>query len=312
MSREHALPHVALVSTFEALALDPDLAPLVEALRGQGARVATPCWDDPQVDWSSFDVAVLRSTWNYVERIVEFRQWARRCASQTRLLNPPAVVEWNTDKHYLAQLHAAGVAVVPTRFVEPGTDPALALQQFLRGGDGSLSAGQPVLFDQFVVKPSVGAGSRDTARYRNEDAARGLEHLARLVTVERRSAMLQPYLSSVDSLGETALIYFAGEPSHAIRKGPLLQLDAALVEGLFAPEEITPREPGEDERRLAAAAHAAIPFAAPLYARIDMVRDAQGVPVLLELELTEPSLFFAQAPGSADRLARLVIERSRG
>jgi O-ureido-D-serine cyclo-ligase len=257
-------------------------------------------------------VAVLRSTWNYVERIVEFRQWARRCASQTRLLNPPAVVEWNTDKHYLAQLNAAGVAVVPTRFVEPGTDPALALQEFLRGGEGSLSAGKPVPFDQFVVKPSVGAGSRDTARYRNADAVRGLEHLARLVTVERRSAMLQPYLASVDSLGETALIYFAGEPSHAIRKGPLLQLDAALVAGLFAPEEITPREPGEDERRLAAAAHAAIPFAAPLYARIDMVRDAQGAPVLLELELTEPSLFFAQAPGSADRLARLVVERSRG
>jgi O-ureido-D-serine cyclo-ligase len=303
---------VALVSTFEALALDEDLPPLVEALERAGARVATPCWDDPQVDWSAFDVAVLRSTWNYVERIVEFRQWARRCASQTRLFNPPAVVEWNTDKHYLAQLHAAGVAVVPTRFVEPGTDPAPELQAFLQGGDGSLAAGRPVPFDQFVVKPTVGAGSRDTARYRTADAARGLEHLARLVVAERRSAMLQPYLESVDRLGETALIYFDGEPSHAIRKGPLLQLDAALVAGLFAPEDITRREPGDDERRLAAAAHAAIPFSAPLYARIDMVRDTQGAPVLLELELTEPSLFFAQAPGSADRLARLLVERSRG
>jgi O-ureido-D-serine cyclo-ligase len=311
VSRAQALPHVALVSAREALALDEDLPPLAEALQRQGARAATPCWDDPQVDWSTFDVAVLRSTWNYVERIVEFRQWARRCAAQTRLFNPPEVVEWNTDKHYLAHLHGAGVAVVPTRFVEPGDDPAFALQSFLHGGDGSVAAGRPVPFGQFVVKPAVGAGSRDTARYRNADAARGLEHLARLVTAERRSAMLQPYLESVDRLGETALIYFAGEPSHAIRKGPLLQLDAALVAGLFAPEEITRREPGEDERRLAAAAHAAIPFAAPLYARIDMVRDAGGAPVLLELELTEPSLFFAHAPGSADRLARLLIGRCR-
>src|SRR5512137_2505339 len=100
MSREQARPHVALVSAREALALDEDLPPLAAALRQQGARVATPCWDDPQVDWSTFDVAVLRSTWDYVERIVEFRQWARRCAAQTCLFNPPEVVEWNTDKHY--------------------------------------------------------------------------------------------------------------------------------------------------------------------------------------------------------------------
>jgi len=311
MSRGQALPNVALVSAREALALDEDLPPLAEALQAQGARVATTCWDDPQVDWSTYDVAVLRSTWDYVERIVEFRRWARRCAAQTRLFNPPEVVEWNTDKHYLAHLHDAGVAVVPTRFVEPGEDPVLALQSFLRGDEGSFSAGHRVSFGQFVVKPTVGAGSRDTARYRNEDAARGLAHLARLVVNERRSAMLQPYLESVDRLGETALIYFAGEPSHAIRKGPLLQLDAGLVAGLFAPEEIARREPGADERRLAAAAHAAIPGGVPLYARIDMVRDTAGAPVLLELELTEPSLFFAHAPGSADRLARLLVERCR-
>ena len=163
MSREQALPHVALVSAREALALDEDLPPLAEALRRAGARVATPCWDDPQVDWSTFDVAVLRSTWDYVERIVEFRQWARRCAAQTRLFNPPEVVEWNTDKHYLQHLHGAGVAVVPTRFVEPGEDPALALQSFLHGGDGSLSAGR-----ESAVRPVRGQahGRRGLARHR--------------------------------------------------------------------------------------------------------------------------------------------------
>jgi hypothetical protein len=303
------LPHIALVSALDALALDEDMPSLVAALERPGVRVSTPCWDDAAVDWTSFDLALLRSTWNYVERIDEFRAWTRRCSQQTRLCNPPEVVDWNTDKHYLVHLHRAGVPVVPSRFVEPGEDPRTALQHFLAGDVDALSAGRAVPFDQFVIKPSIGAGSRDTARYRCAEAARALEHLSRLVVVERRSALLQPYLASVDQVGETALIYFGGEASHAIRKGPLLRLDSALVAGLFAPEEITAREPGADEHVLAAAAHAAIPFAAPLYARIDMIRDDRGAPVILELELTEPSVFFAHAPGSAERLARLLIAR---
>ncbi len=306
------MPHIALVSAFEALALDEDMPPLVDALARLGATVSTPCWDDAAVDWSSFDLALLRSTWNYVEHIDEFRAWTRRCAQQTRLFNPPEVVNWNTDKHYLAHLHRAGVPVVPSRFVEPGENPQAALQHFLTGAADSLNAGRAVGFDQFVIKPSIGAGSRDTARYLRTDADRALAHLARLVVDERRSALLQPYLASVDEVGETALIYFGGQASHAIRKGPLLQLDSALVAGLFAPEEITARQAGADEHALAAAAHLAIPFDPPLYARIDMIRDDRGGAVILELELTEPSMFFAHAPGSADRLAVLLLARASG
>lgn len=306
------MPHIALVSARAALDLDEDMPPLVQALRRADARVATPCWDDPAVNWAGFDIALLRSTWDYVERIDEFLAWAARCAARTQLLNPPAVVAWNTDKHYLVHLQRAGVPVVPTRFVEPGDDVASALQSFIDGGDAVPVNGHGVAFDQFVVKPSIGAGSRDTARYRRADRAQALTHLTRLVVTERRSAMLQPYLASVDNLGETALVYLGGEPSHAIRKGPLLQLDAGLVAGLFAPEEITRREPGADERQLAAAAYGAIPFAPPLYARIDMIRDARGAPVVLELEMTEPSLFLTHAPGSADRLAGLLVARCRG
>jgi glutathione synthase/RimK-type ligase-like ATP-grasp enzyme len=306
------LPHIALVTAHAALAIDPDLPPLAEALQHAGARVSMPCWDDSTVDWSRFDLAVLRSTWDYVERIAEFRAWARRCATQTRLFNPPALLEWNTDKHYLQHLHRAGVAVVPTRFVEPGADPGRSLEQFLAGGPDSLSVGRNCDFDQFVVKPSIGAGSRDAARYRRSDAGPALAHLSRLVATEGRSALLQPYLAGVETSGETALVYYDGVPSHAFRKGPLLRLDAGLVEGLFAPEEISAREAADDERLLAAAAYAAIPFARPLYARLDMIRDGWGAPVMLELEMTEPSMFFAYAPGSADRFAALLIARSAG
>ncbi|HEX6572972.1 MAG TPA: hypothetical protein VF055_13190 [Steroidobacteraceae bacterium] len=305
------MTHIALVSARAALPLDEDMPPLVDALQRLGAQVSTPAWDAADVDWSCFDLALLRSTWDYVERIDEFLDWARACARQTRLCNGADVVAWNIDKHYLGELHAAGVAVVPTRFVDAGDDAAMALATFLRGGPGSLSAGAPCAFGQFVVKPSIGAGSRDAARYRRGEHERALAHLRRLVEAERRSAMLQPYLSTVDTAGETALIYLGGEPSHAVRKGPLLRLDEGLVAGLFAPEDIRPREPGQDERLLAAAACEAIPFEQPLYARIDMVRDERGAPVVLELELTEPSLFFAHAPGSADRLAQSALSRTR-
>ena len=301
---------IALVTAREALALDEDMPPLVAALSAQGASVEAPCWDDDRVDWSRFAVAVLRSTWDYVERIDEFLAWAERCRHATCLLNPPEVVRWNTDKHYLLHLAQAGVPVVPTRFVEPGADTDADVAAFLAGSAGSLSAGSVTEFTDFVVKPAIGAGSRDAARHRREDAAAARAHLRRLVTAERRSAMLQPYLDRVDDYGETALMYLGGRYSHAIRKGPLLRVGAAPVAGLFAPEQITPRVPDAAELRVAAAAYAAIPFDPPLYARIDLIRDGSGYPVVLELELTEPSLFLLHAPGSAAAYATEILARA--
>lgn len=304
-------PRIALVTAREALPLDEDMPPLVAALGAAGALVETPCWDGADVDWGSFDAAVLRSTWDYVERIGEFLDWAGRCERVTRLGNPAAVVRWNTDKHYLRELAGAGVPVVPTRFVEPGADSAAAFAGFLRGEDLVGAGGPSPEFAEFVVKPSVGAGSRDAARYRRADAAAALAHLQRLVDLEGRSAMLQPYLDRVDEYGETALIFIGGGFSHAIRKGPLLRLGEGLVQGLFAPEEITPRRPHEAELAVAAAACGAIPFGPPLYARVDLIRDAGGAPVVLELELTEPSLFFAHEPAAAARLAAAILSAVR-
>jgi O-ureido-D-serine cyclo-ligase len=303
---------IALVSAREALALDEDMQPLAVALREAGAEVVTPFWDDAAVDWRRYAAAVLRSTWDYVERIDEFLAWADRCAQQTLLLNPPAVVRWNTDKHYLIELAQQGIPVVPTRFVEPGSIAARQIEQFLGGGADALTAGHAnsfVEFVEFVVKPSIGAGSKDTARYHRHEVARAADHVARLLA-QGRSAMLQPYLGRVDEVGETAMIYLGGEFSHAIRKGPLLRTGAALVAGLFAPEQITPRQPQPDELAVARQAYAAIGSSRPVYARIDLIRSADDAPVVLELELTEPSLFFAHAPGSAQRFARVVLERA--
>ncbi len=300
-------PVIALVSARAALPLDEDMPPLVAALTALGAHVETPAWDDGRVDWARFDVAVLRSTWDYVDRVAEFLDWAERCRRVTRLLNPPEVVRWNTDKHYLAHLASHGVPVVPTRFVDPGMDAAAAFAAFLAGGEASLSTGTPVDFTDFVVKPTIGAGSRDAARYRRADAEAACAHLRRLVDVELRSAMLQPYLDRVDSAGETALLHFAGRYSHAIRKGPLLRVGSGLVEGLFAPEEISPREPDAAERAIAAAAVSALPFPVPLYARVDLIRAPDGAPVVLEVEMTEPSVFLVHSAGAPERFAEAIL-----
>ena len=289
---------VALVSARAARHLDEDLAPLLAALAAAGVAATVAEWDDPEVDWTVFRAALLRSTWDYTRRLTEFLAWAERTAALTALLNPVAVIRWNTDKHYLSDLARAGVPSVPTRFVEPGESAAQALDRFLRDeGTG-----------EWVVKPAIGAGSTDAARYARGEEGAAVGHVERLLDA-RRSVLLQPYLDQVDTHGETALIYFGGRFSHAIRKGPLLRRGTAPTAALFAEEHITPRVPAAEELRVAERALAALPFAMPLYARVDLIRSADGEPCLLELELTEPSLFFAQAPGGAGRLARELCSR---
>lgn len=300
------MPRIAIVTVHAARPLDEDLAPLAAALRAHGAEVDIVDWDDTAVDWSRFDAAVLRSTWDYTQRLPEFLAWAERVATRTRLLNPLEVVRWNTDKHYLAELARAGVACVPSRFVEPGANADAALDAFL--------AAEANEADEFVVKPSVGAGSRDAQRYARTERAAAATHVARLLDADR-SVLLQPYLERVDAHGETALIYFDGVFSHAIRKGPLLRRGEGPTGALFAAEEITPRMPSAEERVLAEQVLAAIKESAaagypprPLpYARVDLIHAADGSPRLLELELTEPSLFFDHAPDSAARFARTLL-----
>jgi O-ureido-D-serine cyclo-ligase len=291
---------IGLVTARAARGLDDDEAPLVAALEESGAEVRVLEWDDPSVDWAAFDLALLRSTWDYTERLQSFLAWVERAAQATTLLNPPSILRWNTDKHYLADLSRAGVPTVPSTFVEVREEPGPVLERFL---------GQHAC-EELVVKPAVGAGSRDTQRYPRAALGPALAHAQRLLD-GKRSVLLQPYLGRVDRDGETALIYFAGRFSHAIRKGPLLPPAGAATEGLFAPEQITPRVPGQDELAVAQQVLAALPFETPLYARVDLIREADGSPCLLELELTEPSLFFAHAPGSARRFATTVLDWRR-
>jgi O-ureido-D-serine cyclo-ligase len=291
-------PRIALVTARAARALDEDLPPLTAALAAAGARGEITDWDDSEADWARFDAVVLRSAWDYHERLPQFLGWVERVAGVTMLLNPLEVVRWTLDKHYLGELARAGAPVVPTRYVEPGEEPGAALAQFL--------AADPCR--EVVVKPAVGAGSRDARRHARGAREEILDHIRPLLGAGR-SVMLQPYLERVDRDGETALMYIDGRFSHAIRKGALLPSGAPSTAQLFASETIEPRSPGADELAAGERILAAVPYPTLLYARVDLLRDREGAPRLLELELAEPSLFFAHAPGSAQRFAAALLKR---
>jgi glutathione synthase/RimK-type ligase-like ATP-grasp enzyme len=291
---------IALVSTQSALQLDDDLAPLTLALEAQGINSSIVCWDDSDVHWSKFDCAILRSTWDYVPRLEQFICWVEEVSKQTQLYNSAEIIRWNTNKHYLQDLSDLGVPVISTLYAKPGDHPENILNTFFKT---TLTSNQ-----DFVVKPTVGAGSKDTARYLYNDTECATTHIKQLLNANR-SVMLQPYLNDVDSYGETAMIYLNGQFSHAIRKGPLLRPKEGFVDALFAPEHITSRVPSKDEGRIAKMAFNAIPFDTPLYARIDLIRTQDQQPVVLELELTEPSLFLTQDPNASSRMAKAISAR---
>lgn len=263
---------------------DNEREAIVDELRARGIDAAPVVWDAPGVDWSAYDLVVLRSTWDYFRRRDEWLAWARSVDAVTRLLNPVEVLEHNTDKTYLRDLATAGVPVVPSIWLEPGE----------RGDDDALLALGP----EVVVKPHVSAGARDTIRTTEPAAA-----LAQVAAIHAsgRIAMVQPYLGMVELEGETSLLYLGDAYSHAVRRMPQLVTDPVQDGG-------TAREPTADQRELAERVLDHIPRRRELlYARVDLVRLPDGTPALIELELAEPYLFLSHAPGAVERFADLLI-----
>lgn len=272
---------------------DIDHAALAHACATAGLEADHTVWDDPAVDWGSYDSVVVRSAWDYSGRRDEFLAWAERVAARTVLDNPPDVLAWNTDKRYLAQVRDADMPVVPTTFVQPG-------------GNWSAPAGD------FVVKPVVSAGSRDTVRYQPHELQAASRHVHALGSAGR-IAMVQPYQQSVDDVGERALVFIDGTFSHALRKGQLLHRGAPALSNdrLFAAEDMSLADPSAAELAVGYQVMAWLHrrFGTLLYARVDLVDDGAGRPLILEIELAEPSLFHAYAPGSAERLVAAIKGR---
>ncbi|WP_199423944.1 ATP-grasp domain-containing protein [Actinotalea solisilvae] len=306
---------IALATCAALPTLDAEESPLLGELQARGVDVDVAVWDDPAVDWSAYDLVVIRSTWDYATRRPAFVAWAEAVEAVTTLVNPAAVVRWNTDKHYLAELEAAGVPIVPTMWLEPERHlSSRALHtRFPAHGD-------------FVIKPAVSAGSVDTGRYTAIDAgSRGLaiSHARRLLEADR-TVMVQRYLTSVDTVGERAHIFVSGEYSHSVRKGAMLSGPDVGGSGLYKKEQMTRIDASEAEVEMArqviataagllrAQADPDVPEQPFLYARVDLVSGDDDQPVLMELETVEPSLFMSLGEGAVERFATAILERVPG
>jgi glutathione synthase/RimK-type ligase-like ATP-grasp enzyme len=247
---------------------------LAGALHRRGARVDFVCWDDPSIQWSTVGLAVIRSTWDYHQRVDAFLTWVDYVASVTRVVNDASTVRWNVHKGYLHDLAARGVAVVPTEVVR-------------RGGHHELGEGD------WVVKPAVSIGADRTMPHATQ------VDLDALVATD--DALVQPYLSEVHD-GEVSVICIGGEPMHAVRKVP--------KQGDFRTQEhhgaaVSRISITDAHASLAQAALAAAPWPTA-FARVDLIDTSHG-PLLMELELIEPTLWFDLGPDSADSLADLLL-----
>ncbi|MGC4046380.1 MAG: hypothetical protein QM758_21525 [Armatimonas sp.] len=245
-------------------------------------------WSEPTVDWSSFDAALFRTTWDYFDRFPEFSAWLAQAEKQTHLLNPTELLWWNVDKHYLADLEARGVPIVPSRFLEKGSDtPLLTLLE---------ESG----WDEAVLKPCVSGGARHTYRLNQVTAANYDAITAELLQSE--AMMLQPFITDIMAGGEDSLMVIGGKYTHAVRK--------IAKPGDFRVQDdhggtVHPLTPSAAQIAFAEKAVAACnPM--PLYARVDVVRDAAGNLALMELELVEPELWLRLCPAAAIALARSV------
>lgn len=260
---------------------DPETHLLVAALAEIGIDALITPWD-ADLDWASFPLILVRSPWDYFERLDEFLAWSERVATLTRLVNPSAVIAWNCHKRYLREISEKGLPTIPTLWLDRGTtDAAVRL--------GATS------WPRLVIKPAVSIGAINTLLVERTDAA-ALAHLDTILPTG--DVMMQPFLPAIGSTGEISLIFFAGKFSHAIRKLP--KPGDYRVQDMYG-GSVQVHDPAADEIELATRALHLTP-APTTYARVDLVRD-EGRLLIMELELIEPELFLPLAPGAATRFA---------
>lgn len=252
---------------------DVDEPLLLDALAKAGIEAEMTAWDDPDIEWGSYDACVVRSTWNYLDAPDDFLEWMQKVSAQTLLLNPASAMIPNIHKRYLLDLEASGVKIVSTTVLEKG--------MMVESLDGF---GEETI----VIKPAISAGSwltRKFTPYQFEEAKEfANEHL------ETRDMLIQPYLDSVERRDEIAWCWIDGKLTHGVRKSPRFD------EGY---EDVSEAVYPTDEDRALVDNILDQVRENLLYARIDLM-ESKGEWLLSELELIEPSLFFKQNPAALD------------
>lgn len=270
--------------------LDDD-ALLTSALQAKGLRVLRVDWADTTVDWSNVKAAVFRTTWDYFHRFSSFSAWLDVVEQQTLLINPPELIRWNWDKHYLRDLEQKGIRIPETIFIEPGDRVTLAELHLATG------------WNHTVLKPAISGGGRHTYRLDSDNMAVHEEVFGKLVAQE--AMLLQPFQDNVLSSGEVSMIVIDGIVSHAVLK--------KAKEGDYRVQDdfggkAHPYEASEAEKVFAMEVVAACQIT-PAYARVDMIWDNDGQMALSELELIEPELWLRHNPPAAELFANAILKQ---
>ncbi|OWQ91046.1 ATP-grasp domain-containing protein [Sphingopyxis witflariensis] len=260
----------------------PAFARKAAALTTAGLVVEQRTWTDPG-DLAGYELILPLFAWGYQRDVARWYALLDRLQAEALpVANPVPVLRWNSDKAYLAELGAAGVAVVPTVEVAALDDAALADARVVLGAE------------EVVIKPAISGGADGTHRIAPGDAIPA--------DAQGQRRLVQPLMPGILTEGEYSLFFFAGRFSHAIVKRPAS--GDFRVQEQFGGREM-PWDASEAARRLATAALAAAP-APPVYARVDMVGDAAGKLHIMELELIEPSLFLHHAPDKGSAFGHAV------
>jgi glutathione synthase/RimK-type ligase-like ATP-grasp enzyme len=278
---------IATCAGYDGFKADDDL--LREALQARGAEAAAVVWDEESVDWATFDLCLIRSTWDYNRKYDQFLAWTRQVEASTALLNPADLIAWNSNKTYLRELAEQGVRTVPTAWVSRDSEVPLDEILATRG------------WNEAVVKPVVDLGAENLHRVRQGEVT-GQQALE--TVLQRHNAMVQPFLPSLETEGELSLIYIEGELTHAVRKRPAAGdfRVQSIWGGTFTREKPEPAHIEVAERALAQLGPP------PLYARADLVTGPDGNPCLIELELIEPNLYLSEHPTAVETLADAVMQ----
>jgi glutathione synthase/RimK-type ligase-like ATP-grasp enzyme len=263
---------------------EPDGHLIVDELAARGLRASWARWDDDEVDWGQARLVAVRSAWDYEWRREEFLAWARKVESVTRLVSPADVLEWNTDKAYLLGLIDAGLPVVPTLAAEDEGELPSAI----------------AAFDAAVVKPRVGAGGRGVVVF--DGVPGGPEELDES-RLDIGPWIVQPLVESVRTEGETSVFVLGRTAVSQVSKRPVGE-DIRVHESYGGTSQAVAltEEARVLAERVVREVERLLDVELP-YARVDMMRMADGRLVLSELEVAEPGLYLDLAPENAAAFA---------
>jgi hypothetical protein len=283
------LKHIAFVTDHAHGSYTPDDGLAVPLLEAADTHVSAAIWNDPAVDWSAFDLIIVRTTWDYSHHFSEFQAWLDQMATiPSKVLNPPAIMRWNVDKNYLRELETRGVVIVPTIWHTRGTTIDLRAEMRQHG------------WTNVVIKPTISAGSHRTWHITAPVTDLDQTHLAEILTDS--DAMIQPFAESILTEGEWSFIFFNRQFSHAILKQA--QSGDFRIQPQFGGITIPINDPPAAllQQAVQVLDQVEVPL---LYARVDGV-NVMGQFQLMELELIEPRLFLDTNEQAAARFAAAI------